>query len=218
MPESFVWTILVVVAILFLGWFALGTQRNVRKGDVVLRWLKGGLPLVGDKSTMRWLGSSVLELKIAKAKSPFRTAETLAVFEPRDVVLLWLLERARGRRDTLIFRAQLQSAPAFELDAFDPRGWMTQHLESGAKKNHWKRLTLDGTSPLMAYFSGDAAAAAGKPLIELAGRAGGKLVRLSVRKSLPNLEVHWLLPDAEKYPARDLFLKLRQIGEDALKP
>src|SRR5574337_463851 len=30
----------VLVVIVFLGWFALGTQLNVRRGNAVLRWLQ----------------------------------------------------------------------------------------------------------------------------------------------------------------------------------
>ena len=37
-------------------WFALGTQRNISKGNELLRWLQTGLPMLGRKATMRWLG------------------------------------------------------------------------------------------------------------------------------------------------------------------
>ena len=81
------------------------------EGKWRVKWFREGLPLIGEKTTMRWLGSSVVELKIPKAKDPFRNAETLVVFEPRDVLLLWAYTRARGRRDMLIFRAQLRTRP-----------------------------------------------------------------------------------------------------------
>lgn len=117
-------TALAIGAILLVMlWFAFGTQRNVRIGNDLLRWLQDGLPLVGRRTTVRWLGSSAVELRIGEAEAPFREATVLAVLEPRDVVLLWLWARFRGRRDFIIVRANLRSAPRFGVDAWDPRGW-----------------------------------------------------------------------------------------------
>lgn len=217
MLETFGFPILVVVVVVFLGWFFLGTQWNVRKGDTILRWLNQGLPLVGEKSTMRWLGSSVMELKIAKAKDPFRTAETLALFEPRDVVFVWGISRLQGRRDTIIFRAQLRSAPPFELEVFDPRGWTTRTTESALRRNNWTRADLVTSQPIIAYSSGawkgDLSA-----LVDAASRAGGRLLRLSVRRNVPNLEVHWIMPELQSHSARELYTTLRQIGEQVMAP
>src|SRR5574340_554342 len=101
--------IFIVGVLLVVGWFAVGTHFNVRKGEDALRWLQDGLPLVGEKTTLHWLGSSVVELKIQQAKAPFRQAEVLVVLEPRDVAPLWGLARLRGRRDLFIFRGSLRA-------------------------------------------------------------------------------------------------------------
>jgi hypothetical protein len=217
MPEGLGFSLFVLAAVVFLGGFAVGTQWNVRKGDGALKWFRQGLPLIGEKTAMRWLGSSVLELKIQKAKDPFRNAETLVVFEPRDVLLLWAFFHARGRRDLLIFRAQLSSAPMFEMEAFDPRAWTTHNIGRDVQQKNWKQIELPSTQSLLAYYSGDHGASAAKPLIALAAGAGAKLVRLSLHRTVPNLEVHWQLPDVKSHPARDLFLKLRQLGEQTLR-
>src|SRR5512146_2646007 len=89
-----------------------------------------------------FLGWSVVELKIAKANDPFRSAETLVVFEPRDVAFLWVWSRLRGRRDTLIFRAQLRAAPPFEMEVLDPKGWTTRASESDLQSKKWSRADL----------------------------------------------------------------------------
>src|SRR5512146_1262926 len=92
----------IAVVLLVVGWFAAGTQYNVRKGERALRWLQQGLSLIGERTTLRWLGSSIAELKIRQAEAPFRSAEILVVLEPRDVAPYWLLARLRGRRDLLV--------------------------------------------------------------------------------------------------------------------
>lgn len=217
MPDDPISLLLVLATLAFLGWFALGTQWNVRKGKAVLRWLQEGLPLVGERTTMNWVGSAALKLTIVKASAPFRSIETLALFEPRDVVFLWAWARARGRRDLLIVRAQLDSAPKFEFEVFDPHGWTTHHAESEMQKKNWAHLDLPATPSLLAYHSGNLDASVTKSLIDLATRAGGKLMRLSVRRNVPNLEIHWLLPDVKAQSSRDLFSKLRKLGEDVTR-
>lgn len=212
MLENWGFSIFVFAAIIFVGGFAIGTQWNVRKGDRALKWFRNGLPLIGERSTMRWLGSSVVELKIQKAKDPFRNAETLVVLEPRDVILLWAFFHSRGRRDLLIFRSQLRIAPAFELEAFVPHAWTTQKTERDVKRKDWTRLETS-SSPLDAYYSGKGGEKIAKPIIDLAELAGGQLVRLSVHRSVPNLEVHWLLPDLKTDSSRDWFSNLRRIAE-----
>ena len=105
-------TLLIAAIIVVLGWFTLGLTWNLRKGNALLRWMQAGLPQLGERTTMRWLGSSAIELVIGKAQAPFRQVTLLAVMEPRDIPWLWLISRFQHRRDVLIVRAQLQAAPA----------------------------------------------------------------------------------------------------------
>ncbi len=214
MPESWGLPLFIVVVIVFLGWFAIGTQWNVRKGDAVLKWLRQGLPLVGERTTMRWMGSAALELKINKASNPFRTAETVIIFEPRDVPFLWAFARQRGRRDTLIFRSQLRTTPSFELEAFDPRGWTLRGIDRSVRDKGWQRLNLPVPVPLEVYSTGEVDPNLAKRLVDSATHAGGELLRLSVHRNVPNLEVHWILPNSQDCSARDLYMKLRQMSED----
>ena len=215
MPQDWQFTILLLIAVLFLGWFAVGTHLNVRKGNQILKWIQTGLPLLGERTTIPWMGSSVMELKIAKAKTPFRNVETLAVFEPRDVPVLWGLTRWRGRRDLLIIRAHMEAAPAFELEVFDPKGWTTSNTARDLKQKQWTPLNLGTSSMLQAYYSGAEGMTAAKPLIDLAQRAGGSLVRLSLHRTIPNLEMHLRLPDLNSQSAQNLFQNVRQIAQNS---
>ena len=205
-----------VVALVVLVWFAWGTQSNVRAGDRVFKWLRDGLPLIGEKTTLHWMGSSVAQLKIAKAKAPFRSAETLFIFEPRDVIFLWLWSRLQGRRDLMIFRGTLNAAPSFELEILDPTGWTTHRTERDVQKKNWTTIELPEHPALRIFQSGDASAVA-KPFADLATQAGAKLIRLSVHRTTPNVEVHWLLPNMQTDSARAMFTMLRQIGEQAAR-
>lgn len=215
--DDWLMPVVLVVTLVTLAGFALGTRANVRAGDRAAKWLRDGLPLISDKTTMSWIGSAALLLKMAKAKGPYRSAETLFSFEPRDVVLLWLFAHWQGRRDLMIFRGTLTAAPNFELEIFDPQGWMNRGVEAHAQKEQWTRVELFGHAGLRAYGRGALDAEAVKAFAALATRAGARLTRLSIRKSLPNVQAHWRLPDPRAVSARALFGAVREIGERAVK-
>jgi len=201
----------ILVVILVVGGFALGTQRNIRRGDDAMRWAQGGLPLVGEKTTLHWLGSSVLQLKIQNAKRPFRDAEVLFVLEPRDIAPLWWLARARGRRDLFIFRGRLNHLPGFEFEAFAPKAWSARGREAQMRSQKWQLVTA--CEPLVAYVPEPLPSA--KRLLDLAALSGCPLQRLSIQRGDPNFEVHWPLAELKKLPASTVFETLRKLGEQA---
>src|SRR5664280_2313395 len=86
-----------VVAIVMV-WFAAGSIWNVRKGKSFLRWMQGGLHLLCERTTVRWLGTTAVELVLSKPKPPFEEATLVIFLEPRDVPWLWGFSRSRGRR------------------------------------------------------------------------------------------------------------------------
>ena len=96
--------IYLAIMALAVGSFAFGMIFNLRRGDTYLRWMQGGMPKVAERTTLRWLGSTVAELTLIKTRKPFRQLAILLVFEPRDLfpMLGWLY--LLGRRDTLILR------------------------------------------------------------------------------------------------------------------
>ena len=200
--------IFILGVLLVVGWFAAGTHFNVRKGEAALRWLHDSLPLVGEKTTLRWLGSSVVELKVQQAKAPFRQAEVLVVLEPRDVGPLWGLARLRGRRDLFIFRGSLRSQPQMEVEALDPGAWSTHGLKNRLPSD-W--TPMPAPAPLAAYAPGQQAAAS--QLLAAADLDGCPLVRLALRRSEPNLEAQWRLDQLRKHPARAVFETLRRVAE-----
>jgi len=201
----------IIVVILVVGGFALGTQRNVSRGHDAMDWAQGGLPLVGEKTTLRWLGSSVVQLKIPNAKRPFRETEVLFVLEPRDVAPLWFLARVRGRRDLFIFRSRMHKLPEFEFEAFEPTAWSARGREAQLRSQKWQPVPVRG--PLVAYAPEPPTAAS--RLLDLATLSGCPLIRLSIQRHDPNFEVHWPLAELKKLPASTVFETLRKLGEQA---
>jgi len=201
--------VFVVVVIAIVGWFALGTHLNVRKGHRFLEWLQDGLPLVGEKTTLRWLGSSVVHLQIEKAREPFRRVEVLLVLEPRDVPPLWLLSRLRGRRDLLIVRTELRSVPSRQIEILDRTAWSTAAIEREVRQQQWQ-LVPSGNLPFRVYALPPVADVA--PLLSEVGGAGMTLVRVGARKSNNALEMQWVLPAQLESRARAVFEAVQRVA------
>ena len=205
-PLGYILLLLLIVMMLV---FTFGTRRNIRRGNALVAWLQDGLPLLGKRSSFRWLGSTAVELKIANANDPFREAEVVVVLEPRDVSVLWAWSRSKGRRDFVILRGILRRPPGFELEAGDERGW------TGADR--LKRLDLEGW--IQTGWGPDVRVAHGRDADPAVGRrawgdlaeASGGIWRLSVRRDHPHLEVH-VLPPPTTASARRLIETFRETG------
>ena len=210
-------SIAIALILVTMLWFAIGTQRNVQKGNDVLRWLQGGLPLLGRRATLRWLGSSAVELGIVEPAEPFREATVVVVLEPRDVALLWAWARSRGRRDFMIVRGNLTRPPRFSLDAGDPSGW-TGVPDADARRQTARdgdaHRAIPWPGAAIAYADPGADDAAIRTAWERLQAASATVWRLTVQPVVPHLEVHLRPPppnvDAERVlrPIRDLASQL----------
>jgi hypothetical protein len=205
--------ILVVAVIIVMGWFAYGVITNLRRGERLLKWMQPGLARIGKRTTFRWLGTSVAELAIAKASKPFRRFETLLVLAPRDVVWMVALAAMQGRRDTLIFRAVLNTPPTVELELADPTSWTGRSALRQVTQRNWESQPYRGMQ-LMAPrgYMGMAVAT----LERLAGhldRLSASCVRLALRRNAPNLEIHLPFPDHRSTDAVHYFDALRGFAE-----
>ncbi len=217
MPDlsSFLPSILIFLVAVVMLWFAFGTGTNIKRGNELLRWLQGGLPKLGHKATLRWLGSSAVELRLSLPLDPFREVTILAVMEPRDVPLLWAFARARGRRDFLIFRTSLRRAPVVELEVVDPTGWAghkTEDDDAGWTKVDWgKGIQAAATTDDPVTLAG-----ARQAWDRILAQSGG-IWRLSVRQTVPHLEVHLRPPNTATAHADALIEALRDLGLELVR-
>jgi hypothetical protein len=216
--EAFAPSIAIGLILFVMLWFALGTQRNIRRGNDLLRWLQGGLPLLGRRTTMRWLGSSAVELGIVEPAAPFREATVVVVLEPRDVSVLWAFARSRGRRDFVIVRVNLVRAPRFSMEVRDPRGWTGREEPNspdgaGGGEDAWQ--TIDWPDESIARAGPGADDGAVRSAWAQLAEAGDGVWKLTVQPVVPHLEVHVRPPadagrsaDQLLAPIRDLATKL----------
>jgi hypothetical protein len=202
----------VALLLLVMLSFAIGTQRNIQKGNRTLAWLQAGLPGLGRRTNLRWLGSSAVQLDLVEPAEPFRAVTVLVVLEPRDVPLMWLITRWRGRRDVLIFRTSLRRAPQLDLEATSPGAWLdapdadeatTWPVVGFAEGVH---ATAMGASP------GDVAAT--RRAWDRLGTITAGVSRLSVRRTVPHLEIHLRLAGLGTTRADSVVDAIRSLAVD----
>jgi len=184
--------ILLLLAVML--WFTWGTQRNISRGNELMRWLQSGLPVLGRRATVKWLGSSAVELGIVEPARPFAEATVVVVLEPRDVPWFWALSRRRGRRDFLILRARLERSPGLELEAGDASGWTGGDAIRALEEAAW--LTADWGRPgLRVLHASGSDPGLVRPVFDWLDESSRGVWRLSVRREPPHLEVHVLPPE-----------------------
>lgn len=204
--------ILVIVVIVVMGWFAIGFIYNLRRGDAVLKWMQTGLPDIGPRTTFRWLGTSVAELVIAKAKNPFRRLETLLVLAPRDVFWMMIVSAFQGRHDTLIFRAVLNSPPFLDLELADPKSWSGRAALSQVATRGWESRPYQDLQLMAPRGFLDMATTTLDRLATPMQKLSPRYSRLSLRKNTPNLEIHIPFPDTRRTDAVQYFGALRDLA------
>jgi hypothetical protein len=207
--EAFVPSLAIAILLVVMLWFAFGTQRNIRRGNDVMTWLQGGLPLLGERASLRWLGSTAAELTIAAANEPFRDAQVVVVLEPRDIPLLWLFGRTRGRRDFIIVRGNLRRPPSFVLEAADPAGWTgtfapPEDVANGAE--------IEWAPGIVVHATRGADVSAARTAWAALDASTGGIWRLSVQPVVPHVEVHFRSGRLSETDPRRAIAIIRDLG------
>jgi hypothetical protein len=206
--------ILVVAVIIIMGWFAFGVIYNLRRGDAIIKWMQKGLPDIGQRTTFRWLGTSVAELVIAQAKKPFRRLDTLLVFKPRDVFWMTFLANFQGRDDMVIFRAQLSTAPLVDLELVDPKTWSGRSALNQMIDRKWESKAYQGLQLMAPKGLIDLATTVIDRLSSPMQKLSPRFARFSLRRDAarPNLELHVPLPAYRTSDATHYFTALRELA------
>jgi hypothetical protein len=202
--------LIAITAIALVAWFAAGTVLNVRRGRLTMAWMQDGLPAIGSRTTLRWLGSSAIELTIAEAAAPFTAATVVVFLEPRDVPWMWAIGHFRGRRDTVIIRGLLRKPPAAQCEALVPASWSGREAVHRVPKE-WTSARSDAEGVVVHYADAEGLAIA-NVLLGIARGAGLDVTRLSLRRGEPQFQVHVALPDPGQH-ARAFFDAVRAMAE-----
>jgi len=206
--------LIAIAAVAIVAWFAAGTIWNVRTGRELMRWMQSGLPVLGERTTVRWLGSTAVEMVIRDGKAPFAGVTMVIFMEARDTPWMRAIGRSRGRRDTLIIRGLLRRTPAVEFEVLNPASWSGRDALPRVPPK-WLVHQAESPGGLIVHYDGATGVTRADTLLTLAQRTGLAVRRLSLRRTEPNFQLHVALPD-RRQPARDFFEAVHTLAEHAL--
>jgi hypothetical protein len=165
-------------------WYGVGHLYNRRRGQRLFHWLESGLDTLGGERNAGWIGSpaSGARISVTRAASPFRRLEITLLLENREVPVLWLLERLRGKRDRLIMKATLRSPGSGEVEVGPSRRMAIRRDEQ-----LWTRQT--GPHGLVIAHQGSGAEQRAAALASWLETYGAYLDRFSWRKADPHVQL-----------------------------
>ncbi len=132
---------LVVGAVLVGLWYLLFTRSNRKRAVRIQRWIEAAFAGHGHVVGVHWTAASRFHLRLRLSSSLFQRAGVTVQLFPRELPLHWLLMRLRKRREIAIFEADLDCAPAFNLEVHNHR-WCARSS---------KKLKLDASNSLVEH-------------------------------------------------------------------
>jgi hypothetical protein len=195
-----------------VGWFVIGARMNVRHGHAALRWLRSGLPLICERTKLRWTGTTGIVLTMSEASAPFKSVEIRIATEQREAAPVWLLTHLLGRRDTMIVSCILRRQPRIEYDLLDQRTPAGKQALKRSVPAKWDKSALAGG--LLAASDGPRAAAVALRVHNRLVSLAPMLSRLAVRSAAPHIEVHLVAPWRSQLTSPAVLGLLKEIGDD----
>jgi len=180
------WAIIGLCVILGF-WFVVGTVLNGRKVRRISRAAGAALMKYGRLSSTRRLGNSGAQFIVERAEAPFRQIELVFLLEGRENPILWLFERIRGRRDELVLRANLRTAPAQEISLAEHRDRAFQEQSRGEQEKPYERIAAPAGLEMARRGAKDDAMV--ERLGRVLGSLGGTVRRVSIQSKEPHLTV-----------------------------
>ena len=128
-----IYAVVTVSAIFFLWWLA-GSLFNRRRSADLVKAVREALPALGEGAGIRWFGSGAFQIDLSKPAAEFTRVQVVGLLEPRDIPLVWLYWRLRGRRDRLVVQADFRRPPRAGVSPATVPPWLAE-------------LTLQRSSP-----------------------------------------------------------------------
>lgn len=102
--------------LIIAAWYGAFLEYNRRRARRVLHWLEGAVRSHGEISTVEWISPSHFRARLRLFGCGFRHPSLEARLAPREMPVKWALWKWRGRRETLVFEANLPCPPRHELE------------------------------------------------------------------------------------------------------
>ncbi len=126
--------IVTLLAIGFVGWYAVGSLYNRRRSNVMLRRVWRALRIFKAPGEMESLGSSGFIVALRKPTRHFRALSISLTLEKRELPVNWFVDLLRGKRDTLTVKVALKSPIPVNAEVYRPKSYFGGIAERLSRK------------------------------------------------------------------------------------
>ena len=130
-------------AVLVTLWYFSLTRYNHRRGIRALHWVESACARHGRIVDAHWFGGSRLHARLRFAAHWVENAQVTIRLLPRPLPIQWFLSRWHKQKETITFEADLDCAPAMQLDVTRHR-WLTRPAPGLARKSRQWTITRPG--------------------------------------------------------------------------
>ena len=169
-----------VLGALLIGWYLVGNEVMRRRGRSLALWCKRSLDPLGGRQAIQWITTQSFRLEVEGLKAPFVAGSLAGLVESMDVPVIWLANRASGRRDMVLLQVSLRQQPIWGLELYRPRSVLAADARKFAIEEGWTETALDGFR--LASAGGPAMAKVARELIAELGDETPNLIRLAIRR------------------------------------
>ncbi len=191
----------IVISVLLVVWYVVFSYVNRQRGVALYRWLREGIEAMGELSHVGWIGSASNggQMLVEKAKPPFSRVEVVFLLQSREILPLWLFNLGRGKRDEMIVKAVLRSAPRREIEAAPAAGKAPEGYAPAGE-----------TGGLAVSVRGEDAVV-GKALRTFLEQYGAHIRLFSLQRRKPHLIIRLRLETGlDAAPSREFFVALQR--------
>ena len=150
-------------------------------------------------------------MNVGKAQVPFKKMEATILLQPREILLLWIFNRLRGRADHLVLKGTLRASPRGEVEVIKKRGRLAGRVLKGLDEGVWVRQETAGG--LVMACRGEKGHHQADAISHLVEDLSPRLLRLSLNKKAPHLLVNLSLAGIDERSALLLLSSLQDLAQ-----
>ncbi len=137
---------IVAGAVLVTAWYLWFARRNRVKSLQVLHWIERAFGSQGEIFGVQWMSPSRFLVRLGLPPIPFRQAAVTVRLLPREMPIQWFLSAFRHEQESLVFQADLDCPPCFNLEVHNHRWCGRTRRRFQRELRNWK---LEHTPPFV---------------------------------------------------------------------
>jgi hypothetical protein len=214
-PSILIPGLVIVLLVIVGGVYLYGAQVSRRRvRDLIQQSIELMRP-IGKDETYRWLGRTGCEIVLGEVKAPFRGGRIVVWVEPRELLPVWLINRARGKEDVVGVALDLLQPPTLSLELVDPASPAGRRALTRTRELGWTETEWTFANDPRTLATADLAASR-RALTRLSNPGGVQqleLTRLGISANSPHVSVTIGRPDALTAAGTDFVRWLNRVAE-----